>query len=148
MFYVILSKRSPHLKIGLTCFNTSTKLVAKKIETLSMIETQYYIENDLWIINNAEYIVVTYCIKNWILFRNQIGHIHRTTLYYSLSFIVIQCHSSSLDAPLLFLSKNDSRMADSAISCYWKTFRPTYVFQKISHPIFLINVSIFSDICF
>ena len=39
------------------------------------------------------------------------------------------------------------RMPASAISCHWKMFRPKYIFQKISHSIFLIYVLIFNGIC-
>ena len=38
-------------------------------------------------------------------------------------------------------------MALSAIICYWKIFRPKYIFQKISHSIFLIFVLIFNGMC-
>ena len=35
-------------------------------------------------------------------------------------------------------------MPASAIGCHWKMFRPKYIFQKISHSIFLIYVLIFN----
>ena len=43
--------------------------------------------------------------------------------------------------------KKHPRMPVSAISCHWKMFRPKYIFQKISHSIFLIYVLIFNGMC-
>ena len=44
--------------------------------------------------------------------------------------------------------KKHPQMLASAISCLWRMFWPKYIFQKISHSIFLIYVLIFYGICF
>ena len=43
--------------------------------------------------------------------------------------------------------KKHQQMPASAISCHWKMFRSKYIFQKISHSIFLIYDLILNGIC-
>ena len=45
------------------------------------------------------------------------------------------------------LSQKTPAKAASPINCHWKIFRPKYIFQKISHSIFLIYVLIFNGMC-
>ena len=86
------------------------------------------------------------CSKNFINLQEK----HRWNCFFKQSYLTLTGNvllENLWNFQSSFHEKNP-RMPASAISCYWKTFRPKYIFQKTSHLFDCLKLSDFSHSCF